>query len=27
VIVCGSNIDLATFARQAIPYQPSVSAP
>lgn len=26
VIVCGSNIDLATFARQAIPHQPSISA-
>ena len=26
VIVCGSNIDLVTFARQAIPYQPSISA-
>ena len=22
VIVCGSNIDLATFAKQAIPYEP-----
>ena len=26
VIVCGSNIDIATFAKQAIPYQPPVAA-
>lgn len=27
LVVCGTNIDLATFAAQATPYQPPVSAP